>query len=234
MFPLKDDVPAEGVPAVNFLLIGVNVLAFFYQLSLGPAMEEFILTYGFIPARLLGEPAADLAQGPALLSVFTSMFLHGNLLHILSNMWMLWIFGDNVEDRMGHGRYLLFYLLCGVAAVALQAWSAPAATMPMIGASGAIAGVLGAYFLLFPGARILTFVPVFILFYLIEVPAFFFIGFWFLLQFLQGAAQHAATTGGEVTGGIAFWAHVGGFLAGLVLVRLFVRNYQPWLGRGHD
>ena len=227
MFPLKDDVPARRFPAVNLWIIIVNVLVFLYQLSLGAAMEEFILTYGFIPARLLGPLPAGMAEGPPLLPVFTSMFLHGNLLHIVSNMWMLWIFGDNVEDRMGHGRYLLFYLLCGVAALILQTWSAPAAQSPMIGASGAIAGVLGAYFLLFPGARILTFVPVFILFYLLEVPAVFFIGFWFVLQFLQGTAQYAATRG-ALEGGVAFWAHVGGFLAGLVLVRFFVRNFRHW------
>lgn len=225
MFPLKDDVPSQRFPAVNLWLIIVNALVFLYQFSLGTGLPEFIMTYGFIPARFFALPPPDDAGVPKLLPVFTSMFLHGNVLHIVSNMWMLWIFGDNVEDRMGHGRYLLFYLLCGVAAVAAQTWSAPHAAMPMIGASGAIAGVLGAYFMLYPGARILTFVPIFIFFYLLEVPAFFFIGFWFFLQFLQGAMQHVATEGGE--GGVAFWAHVGGFVAGLAMVRLFMQRPRP-------
>lgn len=222
MFPLKDDVPADRFPAVNLLLIGVNVLVFFYETTLGGEMEAFLYAYGFVPARFFGG-----GGGPPLLPVFTSMFLHANLLHVLANMWMLWIFGDNVEDRMGHGRYLVFYFLCGVAAVTAQAWSAPHATVPMIGASGAIAGVLGAYFLLFPGARILTFVPIFIFFYLFEVPAVFFIGFWFFFQFLQGAMhQFAAGEAGE--GGVAWWAHVGGFVGGMVLVRLFIRDFRPW------
>ncbi len=220
MFPLKDDVPADHVPAVNLLLIAVNVLIFLYQLTLGrDGMEAFLYHYGFIPARFSGG-----AEGPPLLPVFTSMFLHGSLLHVLGNMWMLWIFGDNVEDRMGHGRYLLFYLLCGVAAVMVQTWSAPHATVPMIGASGAIAGVLGAYFLLFPRARILTFVPIFIFFYLFEIPAVCFIGFWFVLQFLQGTTQLGSSSG--AAGGIAWWAHVGGFVGGMVLVRFFVRNFR--------
>ncbi|HSR36338.1 MAG TPA: rhomboid family intramembrane serine protease [Desulfurivibrionaceae bacterium] len=222
MFPLKDDVPAERFPAVNLLLIAANVLVFLYQLTLGrDGMEAFLYDYGFIPARFLD------GEGPPLLPVVTSMFLHGNLLHILANMWMLWVFGDNVEDRMGHGRYLFFYLLCGVAAVVVQTWSSPQATVPMVGASGAIAGVLGAYFLLFPGARILTFVPIFIFFYLLEVPAIFFIGFWFFLQFLQGTMQQVAT-GGASQGGVAWWAHVGGFVGGVVLVRFFARNFRRW------
>lgn len=222
MFPLKDDVPADRSPVVNLLLIGANVLAFLYQLTLGQdGMERFLYDYGFIPARFFN------GEGPPLLPVVTSMFLHGNLFHILANMWMLWVFGDNVEDRMGHGRYLIFYLLCGVAAVVAQTWSAPQATVPMIGASGAIAGVLGAYFLLFPGARILTFVPVFIFFYLLEVPAVFFIGFWFFLQFLQGTMQQLSASG-ATGGGVAWWAHVGGFVGGVVLVRFFARNVRRW------
>jgi len=222
MFPLKDDVPADRFPAVNLLLIVANVLVFLYQLTLGrDGMESFLYEHGFVPARFFE------GAGPPILPIFTSMFLHGNLLHVLANMWMLWVFGDNVEDRMGHGRYLLFYLCCGVAAVAVQTWSAPGATVPMIGASGAIAGVLGAYFLLFPGARILTFVPIFIFFYLIEVPAIFFIGFWFFLQFFQGTMhQLAASRGAE--GGVAWWAHVGGFVGGMALVRFFVHNFRRW------
>ncbi len=223
MFPLKDDIPSQRFPVVNLWLILVNVLAFFYQLSLGPALEPFILTHGFIPARFVTELRGEFQLG-SLLPIFSSMFLHGSLLHIFSNMWMLWIFGDNVEDRMGHGRYLFFYLLCGIAAALSQFVVGPGARVPMIGASGAISGVIGAYLLLYPQARILTFVPIFILFYLVEIPAYFFIGFWFFLQFLQGTAQFAV--GRLAEGGIAFWAHIGGFLGGVFLVQFFKRRRE--------
>jgi membrane associated rhomboid family serine protease len=137
------------------------------------------------------------------------MFLHANLIHLISNMWMLWIFGDNVEDCMGHGRYLLFFLLCGVASVAAQALANPQSALPMIGASGAISGVLGAYFLTYPHARILTLLPIFILIYLIELPAYFFLGFWFIMQFVQGSL-YSLNSDQIVGGGVAWWAHVGG------------------------
>lgn len=223
MFPLKDNIPAERFPAVNLWLIIVNALAFLYELSLGPALDNFIMVHGFVPARFMAEQAANPFDPGRFVPIFSSMFLHGNLLHIVANMWMLWIFGDNVEDRMGHGRYLVFYLLCGVAAVFLQTLSGPFVKTPMIGASGAISGVIAAYFLLYPRARILTFVPIFIFFYFIEVPAFFFIGFWFLMQFLQGAMHHTMVDNVDA-GGVAWWAHVGGFVAGLALVRLFIIN----------
>jgi membrane associated rhomboid family serine protease len=148
------------------------------------------------------------------------MFLHANLLHLISNMWFLWIFGDNVEDCMGHGRYLLFFLLCGVASVAAQAISNPQSVMPMIGASGAISGVLGAYFLTYPHARILTLLPIVIFFYLIELPAYFFLGFWFVVQFLEGSLS-SMNSQQMVGGGVAFWAHVGGFVAGVMLLWVF-------------
>jgi membrane associated rhomboid family serine protease len=148
------------------------------------------------------------------------MFLHGNLFHLISNMWMLWIFGDNVEDCMGHGRYLVFFLLCGIASVAAQTISSPGSMIPMIGASGAISGVLGAYFLTYPQARVLTLVPIVFFIYLIELPAYFFLGFWFVMQFIQGSL-HSLNSTTEGTGGIAFWAHVGGFVAGVLLLGLF-------------
>jgi len=232
MFPLKDDIPSQHFPVVNLWLIIVNILCFVYQLSLGPELEGFILTHGFVPARFAAEQAANAMSLGSYAPIFSSMFLHGGLLHIFSNLWMLWIFGDNVEDRMGHGRYLLFYLLCGVAAAFTQFWANPQAQTPMIGASGAISGVLGAYVILFPRARILTFIPIFILFYLVEIPAYFFIGFWFLMQFLQGAAQQAAA-GRLVEGGVAWWAHVGGFVAGVSMLYFFKRGEkkegQVWL-----
>lgn len=223
MFPLKDDIPSRHFPVVNLLLITANILSFAYELSLGPQLESFIVTHGFVPVRFSAELAGNFMPLAGYLPVFSSMFLHAGLLHVFSNLWMLWIFGDNVEDRMGHGRYLLFYLLCGVGAAFAQFWANPLAQSPMIGASGAISGVLGAYFLLYPRARILTFIPIFILFYLVEIPAYFFIGFWFLMQFLQGAAQQVIV-GRLAEGGVAWWAHVGGFVAGVVLLYFFKRE----------
>lgn len=223
MFPLKDDIPSRHFPVVNLVLIIANILSFTYEMSLGPQLESFIVTHGFVPVRFSAELAGNFMPLSSYLPVFTSMFIHGGLLHVFSNLWMLWIFGDNVEDRMGHGRYLLFYLLCGVGAALAQFWANPQAQSPMIGASGAIAGVLGAYFLLYPRARILTFIPIFILFYLVEIPAYFFIGFWFLMQFLQGAAQQVIV-GRLAEGGVAWWAHVGGFVAGVVLLYFFKRE----------
>lgn len=223
MFPLKDDIPSQRFPVVNLWLILVNVLCFLFELQLGDGLDQFLATHGFVPARF----TAGLEDGSFVLGliapVATSMFLHGNLLHLASNMWMLWIFGDNVEDRMGRGGYLCFYLLCGVAAVLAQFISSPMSQAPMIGASGAISGVIGAYFLLYPRARILTLFPIFILFYLIEIPAYFFIGFWFLMQFLQGTA-HQLAVGKLAEGGVAWWAHVGGFGAGMMLMGLFIRR----------
>ena len=186
MFPLKDNIPAKNFPTVNIGLIIINVVFFIYQVSYGHRVDQLIMAFGFIPARFLEQQAENFLNPARFLPVFSSMFLHGNLLHLISNMWMLWIFGDNVEDCMGHGRYLLFFLLCGVASVAVQAVFSPGSVVPMIGASGAISGVLGAYFLTFPQARVLTLVPIVIIFYLIELPAYFFLGFWFVMQFIQG------------------------------------------------
>lgn len=234
MFPLKDDVPSSRFPSVTIGIIAVNALLFLLQMSLGPhQIETFVHEHGFVPARFLAEdPAGGLLPAGAT-TLISSMFLHGGLFHLFANMWMLWIFGDNVEDRLGHGRYLFFYLLCGVAAALAQYWSNPLSRVPMIGASGAISGVVGGYFLLFPRARILTFVPIFIFFYLVEVPAYVFIGFWFVMQFLQGALAQVGASGDPGQGGVAWWAHVGGFVAGVILLKLFMRagrrRGQVWL-----
>ncbi len=205
---------------VNLWLIVVNVVCFAYEFGLGAELDGFIRLYGFVPARFMAAQAENVLDLTRFMPVFSSMFLHGGILHLVSNMWMLWIFGDNVEDSMGHSRYLLFYLLCGTVSVLAQAMANPASPLPLVGASGAISGVLGAYFLLYPGARILTLVPVFVFFYMIELPAFIFLGFWILLQVLQGYAYQVAANGASV-GGVAWWAHVGGFTAGVLLVRLF-------------
>jgi len=225
MFPLKDNIPTKNFPTVNIGLIVINVVFFIYQVSYGHRVDQLIMAFGFIPARFLEQQAENFLDPTRFLPVFSSMFLHGNLLHLISNMWMLWIFGDNVEDCMGHGRYLLFFLLCGIASVAVQAVFSPGSVVPMIGASGAISGVLGAYFLTYPQARVLTLVPIIIFIYLIELPAYFFLGFWFVMQFIQGSVHslNSATAG---TGGIAWWAHVGGFVAGVLLLRVF--RHKDW------
>jgi membrane associated rhomboid family serine protease len=220
MFPLKDNIQAKTFPIINIGLIVINIAFFMYQISSGPEVDQLILALGFIPARFFAQQAEGWYSLSGYLPVFSSMFLHANLIHLISNMWMLWIFGDNVEDCMGHGRYLLFFLLCGVASVAAQSIANPQSVIPMIGASGAISGVLGAYFLTYPHARILTLLPIFILIYLIELPAYFFLGFWFIMQFVQGSlySLNSEQVGG---GGVAWWAHVGGFAAGVVLLQVF-------------
>lgn len=222
MFPLRDNIPASRYPVVNIGLILLNIIVFLYELQLGSGLDGFIQTNGFVPARFTRQwEAGSMTAG--LAPVFTSMFLHGGFLHLVSNMWILWIFGDNVEDSMGHYRYLFFYLLCGTVSVVAQAAYAPDSTLPLVGASGAISGVLGAYFVLYPHARVLTLLPVVILFYLIEVPAYVFLGLWFFLQILRGYAEVMAGSG-ALMGGVAWWAHAGGFFSGLVLVWLFAEN----------
>ena len=212
MFPLYDTVRSRKFPLVNLLLILANILAFVYELQMGSgALRDFIFKWGLIPARFLNAPS-NLWQ-----TIFTSMFLHGGWFHILSNMWVLYIFGDNVEARMGGTRYLIFYLLSGVAAGLLQVYILPASQDPMIGASGAIAGVLGAYLILFPRSRIASLVPILFIFTIIEVPAFLFLLFWFASQLYSG---WFAIQGGGASG-IAWWAHIGGFTFGLIMVFFF-------------
>jgi membrane associated rhomboid family serine protease len=220
MIPLRDDIPSRRPSFVNYTIIALNIMIFFVQLGLSKRqLEAFILTFGFIPGRFLSQIGeADILT--LILPIFTSMFLHGGWLHIISNMWILFIFGDNVEDTFGHGRFLLFYLGCGVVACFAQLAVAPHSSLPMVGASGAIAGVMGAYFALFPHARVLTLVPI-VFFVIIEVPAYVYLGLWFFLQLYAGALT---LVGPEVKGGVAFWAHVGGFAAGLVIVLLLLPN----------
>lgn len=220
MFPLKDNIPARQFPIVNTWIIVINILIFLYELQMGPQLESFLIEWGFTPARFFERQLANFFDFSRFYTVFSSMFLHGSLFHVLSNMWMLWIFGDNVEDNMGHGRYLVFYLVCGFLSVFAQGMLSMSSMVPLVGASGAISGVLGAYFVLYPGARVLTLVPIFILFYLVELPAYFFLGLWFLIQAIQGSA-HILTSDAEFQGGIAWWAHIGGFAAGFILVNFF-------------
>lgn len=215
MIPLYDTLHSRRFPLVNWLLIGLNVLVFLYELSLSPAgLDRLTHIWGLVPATLFAHPAA------VWMTVFTAMFLHGGWFHILSNMWVLFIFGDNVEDRMGGGRYLFFYLLSGVAAALLEVYILPASPVPMIGASGAIAGVLGAYLLLYPRARVASLVPILFIFTIIEIPAMIFLPIWFISQLFSGWLSLQGTAGS----GVAWWAHVGGFVFGMATVALFARR----------
>ncbi len=217
MFPLRDTNKSETFPAINWMLIVANAGLFLMQRQFSGEQAEILFsTFGVVPANFLaGHPLAAI-------SLLSSQFLHGGWLHLLSNLWTLHIFGDNVEDRMGHARYLVFYLLTGMGGGMVQVLTGPTSTMPIIGASGAIAGVLGAYIMLFPRARVLTFVPIFFLPWLVEIPAVIYLGVWFFSQFSNGMTGFGMLDGG----GIAYWTHVGGFAAGFVLVRRFSRQKQ--------
>jgi membrane associated rhomboid family serine protease len=217
MIPLRDRNPTSSVPVVTLALIATNVLVFLHEASLGPALGPFLREYGLVPAQITMELHYGAGDWAGLAApFFTSMFLHGGWLHLIGNMWFLWIFGDNVEETLGSVRYFLFYLLCGLGAGVTHWLVQPASALPTVGASGAIAGVLGAYAFLFPGARVLTLVPIFFFIQLIEVPAVLLLALWFLLQLVTGVVAPLHGAGG----GIAWGAHVGGFLSGLLIVLL--------------
>ena len=210
MFPIRDMNKSNTFPIVNWIIIVINASIFLVQVRLPRETVEIIYsTFGVVPMRF-----AELHL-LAPISLFSSQFLHGGWLHIIRNLWILYIFGDNVEDRMGHIQYLVFYLMTGVIGGALQVITQPFSTIPIIGASGAISGVLGAYILLFPRARVLTFVPIFILPWLVEIPAVIFLGVWFLSQFVNVINEASSV----ISSGVAYWAHLGGFGAGFLLAR---------------
>jgi membrane associated rhomboid family serine protease len=215
MIPLRDTLRPETLPIVTRLLIVINVLVFLYQAGLGAAGERFILTYGLVPRHF------EFGRLDTFRPIFTSMFLHGGWMHLIGNMLYLHIFGDNVEDRLGHLRFLLLYVLSGLVAGLAQIAINSDSPLPMVGASGAIAGVTGAYFLFFPRARIVTLVPVFVFLQIVEIPAVFFLFFWFAFQLFLGIGSLGMETAG---GGVAFWAHVGGFIAGMVLGPMLARR----------
>ena len=225
MIPIRDTIPPRHVPWVTRTLLVANVAAFIVEVRQGEALERLLYHYGVVPGYWAISTSSDFLGWPQLfLALLTSQFLHGGLFHLGSNMLYLWIFGDNVEDRLGPGRFLLLYLGSGVAAAVAQIIATPHSAVPMVGASGAIAGVLGSYFLMFPSARVVTLVPLGWFVETIELPAFVFLGLWFLLQWL-----HGVTTIGQVAdvGGVAFWAHVGGFVSGMMLSAI-LRTRRRW------
>lgn len=223
MFPLRDTVRSRMFPIVNWGIILANMAIFLYESSLGPgSLERLFSVFALVPSEVTR------LRPTGLLTLVTSMFLHGGWFHVISNMWTLYIFGDNVEDRMGSSRYLAFYLLGGVAAGLTHVYFSPAGSAPTVGASGAIAAVLGAYFILFPTSRVITLVPLFFLPWFIEVPAVVFLGVWFLTQVLSGLVTIGAA--GEFSN-IAWWAHIGGFAFGFLMVHVFARRartYARW------
>ena len=226
MIPLRDENPAGSVPAVTLVIIATNCAAFLYELVLGPTLRPFMYEWGMVPLRLtLAVQEGNEPLSQAALPLATSMFLHWSWLHLIGNMWYLWIFGDNVEDRMGHVRFLVFYLAAGLVAGLLHVFFNPASRVPTVGASGAIAGVLGAYLVAFPRARIITLVPLFPFFQVMALPAVLMLGLWFVYQFFSGALSLAWSAAGG--GGVAWWAHVGGFAFGAVVAGLLVRGARP-------
>jgi len=223
MIPIRDDQPRFSTPYVTYFLVALNTLVFLIELSVGMqsqhALNAFVYQFGVVPAHVTaalgGSPRLSLAD--AFVPILTSMFLHGSWLHIIGNMWVLWIFGDNIEDYLGHFPYLIFYLVTGFVASVTHILLNLQSNMPTVGASGAIAGVMGAYFVLYPRSRVLTIVPLIIFFTFWWLPAWIVLGYWFVIQLLSGTTIAVSSSSG---GGIAFWAHVGGFVAGIILIKI--------------
>jgi len=222
MIPIRDTAPSQNYPVVTMTLIAINVAVYLLEMAQGPELNRFIHLYGLVPARYTVDRIADYYTLPQQAFAWLSfMFLHGGFWHLLGNMWTLYIFGDNVEDHLGHLRYLIFYLLCGLVSGISHMILNLQSPVAVIGASGAIAGVMGAYFLLHPNAKILTLIPIFFIPWFIEIPAFFFLGFWFVLQFINAAGSQAGSQ--AASGGVAWWAHIGGFVGGMVILKAFTR-----------
>jgi membrane associated rhomboid family serine protease len=234
MFPVGDTIPRRNPPIMTWLLILANVMVFLFEIAMSPyAIEHFFYLFGIVPARFTHPEWAQWVGLPidAYWPFLTSMFLHGGWVHIIGNMWTLWIFGDNVEDRMGPVRFLFFYLLCGFAAGVVHCLANPGSTLPTVGASGAIAGVMGAYFFLFPRSRVIVIVPILFFPFFFEMPAVIYLGFWALTQLFSGTLSLATA---ESVGGVAWWAHVGGFLTGVFLQFFFVKHGNAYRGPFRD
>lgn len=229
MIPLRDDNPTERRPVVTIIIILICSIIFLWQFFSGEKMGQRItLSLGLIPSLLFGKGnlPASLAIVPPSVTIITSMFLHGGWMHLIGNMWYLWLFGDNIEDAMGHGRYILFYIVCGVVAVLAHAIVNPDSRIPLIGASGAISGVLGGYLLLYPRAKVLVLIPLGFFITTVRLPAVIILGFWFVLQIFN------SVIGGSGGGGVAWLAHIGGFIIGIILISLFKRKEVPLFGGG--
>jgi membrane associated rhomboid family serine protease len=228
MIPIRDKNPSSTFPYVTIGIIVVNVLIFLYELSLDSGLGVFVMKYGVVPLRVSHySQVPDLTFISTFLPFISSMFLHGGFVHLIGNMWFLWIFGDNIEDKLGHFKYLGFYILCGIIASSVHVFFNSQSEIPCIGASGAIAAVLGAYMVTFPRARVVTIVPLFIFIQVIELPAVVVLGFWFVIQFFNGAISITASASGA---GVAWWAHIGGFVSGIIIfyiIRiLFNKTYR--------
>lgn len=241
MIPIRDNVPSRYPPFMTLLLIVFTVFIFFLEISIPPEMmRKITFLFGLVPVRAFAPETLPtrLAWTGRYLPFLSSIFLHGSWLHLIGNMWALWLFGDNIEDRLGSLRFLLFYLFTGIVAGAVHVLTNPGGMVPAIGASGAIAGVMGAYFLLYPTARVITLFPIFFIPFFVEIPALLYLGGWFLTQLFGGAVSFL---GGGQAGGIAWWAHIGGFIGGFLTIRIFMRGarrgcyrrrypdeYSPW------
>ena len=219
MIPLRDVIPSRTTPYVTVTIIILNALAWLFEISMPREnLSVFLQVWGVVPAAFIP------------VTLVSSMFLHGSWSHVIGNMWYLWIFGDNVEDRLGHGRFVAFYLLCGIVVSFGQIVLDPGSTLPMIGASGAIAGVMGAYFVLYPQSRVLTLIPLIIFWEIVELPAIMLLGFWFLMQLFSAGAIAVTASSGGGGGGVAFMAHVAGFVFGMIGVLVFRKKQraEPW------
>lgn len=225
MFPLRDANPSRSFPLVTIILIIMNILIFLYEVSLGRELNVFFDRFALIPANFFNLASdSGFNYFERFYPFVTSQFLHGGWLHMIGNVWFLWIFGDNIEDYLGHSKFIIFYLLCGVAAGLAHVYTNPGSSMPTVGASGAIAGIMGAYTVKYPKAKVLTLLFFFFFIRLVELPAFIFLGIWFLFQFVSGAIAHVS---GGASSGVAWWAHIGGFVVGVVLILLLPRRkYQ--------
>jgi membrane associated rhomboid family serine protease len=217
MIPIRDTIPSKNYPVVNNAIIGINVVVYLVQISMVPDLNRFTYSYGLVPARYsVPQITSYFSTGQQLFSLLSFMFLHGGFWHLLGNMWSLYIFGDNIEDRLGPFRYLIFYLFCGMISGFTHLVFNLHSNIPTIGASGAIAGVMGAYLILYPNAKILTLIPIIFIPWFVEIPAFFFLGFWFVIQFISAAGSHGSV------GGIAWWAHIGGFIFGIIFLKVLL------------
>lgn len=221
MIPIRDRNPSGTFPFVTVGIILINVLVFFIELSLGPQLDSFLFQFGVVPVKVVY--SADIPDSTFVNTYFpflSYMFLHGGFIHLIGNMWYLWIFGDNIEDRLGRVRFVLFYLLCGIGSALVHVYFNSQSGVPCVGASGAISGVLGAYMVTFPRARVLVLIPLFIIWEFIELPAVVVLGFWFLIQFFSWTAAISSAHGG----GVAWWAHIGGFVLGIIFIKIFSKS----------